>query len=54
MTEEQEELKLKSKIWPVISTETLYRKWERRLIVAKTTEEIEKCKYHMLLNQIKD
>jgi len=37
------EEKLRKRIWNVISTETLYRKWERRLIVALTEAERQKC-----------
>jgi len=34
-------------IIPIIRTETNYRKWERRLELAITEEEKNKCKYKM-------
>lgn len=40
--EEQEEI-LKSKLIPNISTETPFRKWERKLIVALTPEARQKA-----------
>lgn len=39
------EKELKKQMWGVIQTETLLRKWERRLIVALTDEEKQFCKY---------
>lgn len=33
------------KLLPNIETETLLRKWERRLLVALTDSEKQKCKY---------
>jgi hypothetical protein len=32
-------------IMSIIKTETLLRKWQRRLLVALTIEEVERCKY---------
>jgi len=43
------EKELKSKMWPVIATETLLRKWKRRLIVALNKEEKQRCKYYINL-----
>jgi len=45
----KQEKRIKRKMWPVISTETLLRKWERRLIVALTDEEKQRCKYYINL-----
>lgn len=39
--------KIESRMWDNITTETLLRKWERRLLVALTKEEREKCLYHI-------
>jgi len=36
---------LQSMLWDNIITNTLLRLWEKRLIVAITQEEIEKCKF---------
>jgi hypothetical protein len=36
---------LKKMIWDNIPTETNLRRWKRRLLVAITPEEIEKCKF---------
>ena len=41
---EQQQIELNKKIIPVISTETKLRKWQRRLIVALTNEEKQKCR----------
>lgn len=49
MTYEEQQNYLSKKIWPVVSTETLLRKWKRRLLVALTDDEINKCKYHIKL-----
>lgn len=38
---------IKNSIIDNVSTETLYRKWYRRFLVALTEDEIEKCKYHL-------
>lgn len=37
------------KLLPNINTETLLRKWKRRLLVALTIEEKQKCKYKIKL-----
>lgn len=45
MSNKLKEKEIKKMIWDNISTETLLRKWKRRLLVALTDEELEKCKY---------
>ena len=49
MTLTKQEKEIRKKVWPVITTETLLRKWERRLIVALTDDEKNRCKYHISL-----
>lgn len=39
------EKEIRSNFWDVRATETNLRKWERRLIVALTSAEKERCKY---------
>jgi len=46
LTEDQ----IKKEMMPVIATETLQRKWERKLIGSLSKEHSEKCKYHIKLN----
>lgn len=41
------EKEIRSKFWDVRATETNLRKWQRRLIVALTNEEKERCKYYI-------
>lgn len=44
MSENEQQKFLSEKMIPVVETETQLRKWERRLIVAITPEEKQKCK----------
>ena len=44
MSEIEQIKEIRKKIIPVINTETNLRRWQRRLIVALTTEEKQKCK----------
>jgi hypothetical protein len=45
MRNKLKEKDIKDMIWDNIPTETHLRKWKRRLLVALTDEEIERCKY---------
>lgn len=40
---------IKKHIIPNVKTETIYRKWERRYLVALTEDEKQKCKMKMRL-----
>lgn len=44
MSEKKQQKEIRKKMIPVINTETDLRRWQRRLIVALTTEEKQKCK----------
>jgi hypothetical protein len=41
---EKQQQELNKLVMPIIETETLLRKWQRRLLVALTDEEKQKCK----------
>ena len=41
---ERQQQELNKLVMPAIETETLLRKWQRRLLVALTDEEKQKCK----------
>jgi hypothetical protein len=41
---ERQQQELNKLVMPIIETETLLRKWQRRLLVALTDEEKQKCK----------
>lgn len=44
MSETKQAEEIRKKIVSVIETETQLRRWQRRLIVAITPEEVQKCK----------
>ncbi|RQV93687.1 MAG: hypothetical protein EH224_11940 [Calditrichaeota bacterium] len=41
---ERQQQELNKLVMPIVETETLLRKWQRRLLVALTDEEKQKCK----------
>ena len=41
---EEQQQQLNKLVMPIVETETLLRKWQRRLLVALTDEEKQKCK----------